>query len=150
MYNLGARKVIVSSVGRIGCIPYQLARYNRSGGSQCNEDINNAIALFNTGLKKLVDRFNNGQLPSSKFVFLDSFQTGQDLAINAPSYGNIYHMINRSIYYIGDIIARSSISSLPEQVTSSFVALNCDEIALAENYCFDNNMSLYINMTKLL
>ncbi|KAM7509379.1 hypothetical protein LguiA_019832 [Lonicera macranthoides] len=87
LYNLGARKVIVSSVGRIGCIPYQLARYNGSGSSQCNEDINNAIALFNSGLKKLVDRFNNGQLPSSKFVFLDSFQTGQDLAINSPSYG---------------------------------------------------------------
>ncbi|KAL0314085.1 UNVERIFIED_CONTAM: GDSL esterase/lipase [Sesamum angustifolium] len=28
LYNLGARKVVVTGVGQIGCIPYQLARYD--------------------------------------------------------------------------------------------------------------------------
>ncbi|KAL0369162.1 UNVERIFIED_CONTAM: GDSL esterase/lipase [Sesamum calycinum] len=59
LYNLGARKLIVTGVGQIGCIPYQLARYNGSG-SRCNEEINSAIVLFNTALKRLVDRFNKG------------------------------------------------------------------------------------------
>ncbi|XP_034675248.1 GDSL esterase/lipase At1g33811 [Vitis riparia] len=86
LYELGARKVVVTSVGQIGCIPYQLARFNGSG-SQCNESINNAINLFNTGLRKLVDRFNNGQLPGAKFVYLDSFQNSKDLVLNAATYG---------------------------------------------------------------
>ncbi|KAL0282845.1 UNVERIFIED_CONTAM: GDSL esterase/lipase [Sesamum angustifolium] len=86
LYNLGARKVIVTGVGQIGCIPYQLARYNGSG-SRCNEEINSAIVLFNTALKRLVDRFNKGQLPGAKFVYLDSFQSSQDLVRNARTYG---------------------------------------------------------------
>ncbi|KAL0326404.1 UNVERIFIED_CONTAM: GDSL esterase/lipase [Sesamum radiatum] len=86
LYNLGARKVVVTGVGQIGCIPYQLARYD-GNGSRCNEEINNAIALFNTGLKRLVDRFNKGQLPGAKFVYLDSSQSSQDLVLNAKTYG---------------------------------------------------------------
>lgn len=87
LYNLGARKVIVTAVGQVGCIPYQLARYNGTN-SRCNEDINNAILLFNSGLRKLVDRFNKGELQGAKFVFLDSYQATKDLILNAQSYGN--------------------------------------------------------------
>ena len=79
--------MIVSAVGQIGCIPYELARYD-GNGSRCNEEINNAIILFNTGLRKLVDRFNNGELQGAKFVYLDSFQSSQDLVLNAKTYGN--------------------------------------------------------------
>ncbi|CAI9264524.1 unnamed protein product [Lactuca saligna] len=86
LYNLGARKVIVTAVGQVGCIPYQLARYNGTN-SRCNEDINNAILLFNSGLRKLVDRFNKGELQGAKFVFLDSYQATKDLILNAQSYG---------------------------------------------------------------
>lgn len=85
LYNLGARKVIVTAVGQIGCIPYQLARLNGKG-SKCNEEINNAIILFNANLKYLVDRFNKGQF-GAKFVYLDSYYSSQDLARNAKSYG---------------------------------------------------------------
>lgn len=87
LYNLGARKVIVTGVGQIGCIPYQLARYN-GNGSRCNEEINSAIVLFNSGLKRLVDGYNMGQLPGAKFVYLDSFRSSQDLVQNAKTYGN--------------------------------------------------------------
>ncbi|XP_047947102.1 GDSL esterase/lipase At1g33811 [Salvia hispanica] len=86
LYNLGARKVIVTGVGQIGCIPYQLARYNGSG-SRCNEEINNAIILFNSGLKQLVDQANRGQLPGSRFVYLDSYFSSQDLVQKARTYG---------------------------------------------------------------
>ncbi|PON74514.1 Lipase [Parasponia andersonii] len=86
LYQLGARKVIVTAVGQIGCIPYQLARYN-GNNSRCNEDINKAIVLFNSELKKLVTRFNSGQLPGAKFVFLDSYQSTVDLYRKGRSYG---------------------------------------------------------------
>lgn len=89
LYTFGARKIIVAGVGQIGCIPYQLARYNGTGraSDMCNEDINSAIVLFNSGLKNMVDGFNNGQLPGSKFVFLDSIQSSKELLHNAASYG---------------------------------------------------------------
>uniref|UniRef100_A0A2N9I7T4 GDSL esterase/lipase n=1 Tax=Fagus sylvatica TaxID=28930 RepID=A0A2N9I7T4_FAGSY len=86
LHALGARKVIVTAVGQIGCIPYQLARYH-GNSSRCNEKINTAISLFNSGLRKLVDRFNGGQLPGAKFVYLDSYQSTKDLYLNASSYG---------------------------------------------------------------
>ncbi|KAL8482434.1 hypothetical protein ACS0TY_027952 [Phlomoides rotata] len=87
LYNLGARKIIVTGVGQIGCIPYQLARLDGNNGSRCNEEINSAISLFNSGLKGLVNRFNKGQLPGSRFVYLDSFESSQDLVLNARTYG---------------------------------------------------------------
>ncbi|KAK1393868.1 GDSL esterase/lipase [Heracleum sosnowskyi] len=87
LYRLGARKVIVTAVGQIGCIPYQLARINGNSTTKCNEKINNAISLFNSGLKNMVDNFNNGQLPGAKFVFLDSYESSRDVVANAATYG---------------------------------------------------------------
>ncbi|XP_054810879.1 GDSL esterase/lipase At1g33811-like [Prosopis cineraria] len=88
LYLLGARKVIVTGVGQIGCIPYQLARFQSNNTeTRCNEKINNVISFFNSGLRSLVQTFNNGQLPGSKFVFLDFYQTSKDLSLNGSSYG---------------------------------------------------------------
>ncbi|CAH8330130.1 unnamed protein product [Eruca vesicaria subsp. sativa] len=89
LYQFGARKVIVTAVGQIGCIPYELARYNNRNNStgRCNDKINNAIVLFNSQLKKLVDRFNNGQLQGAKFVYLDTYKSTSDLAANGAAYG---------------------------------------------------------------
>ncbi|XP_020208507.1 GDSL esterase/lipase At1g33811 [Cajanus cajan] len=86
LYSLGARKVMVTAVGQIGCIPYQLARFH-GNNSKCNEKINSAILLFNSGLKEMVQNFNSGQLPGAKFVFLDFYQSSQDLSLNATSFG---------------------------------------------------------------
>ncbi|XP_027091259.1 GDSL esterase/lipase At1g33811 [Coffea arabica] len=111
LYNLGARKVIVSAVGQIGCIPYELARYD-GNGSRCNEEINNAIILFNTGLRKLVDRFNNGELQGAKFVYLDSFQSSQDLVLNAKTYG--FEVVDKGCCGVGK--NNGQITCLPLQL----------------------------------
>ncbi|KAL1357937.1 hypothetical protein AAHE18_05G290400 [Arachis hypogaea] len=86
LYSLGARKVIVTAVGQIGCIPYQLARFH-GNNSRCNEKINSAIQLFNSGLKRMVQNINGGQLPGAKFVYLDFYQSSQDLSSNGTSLG---------------------------------------------------------------
>lgn len=96
----------MTGVGQIGCIPYQLARYDGNvNGNRCNEEINSAISLFNTGLKRVVDRFNRGLLPGARFVYLDSFQSSQDLAENARTYGrgvacvSILHCTNQTEFW---------------------------------------------------
>ncbi|KAL6961927.1 hypothetical protein U1Q18_036887 [Sarracenia purpurea var. burkii] len=99
MYRLGARKIIVAAVGQIGCIPYELARYNNGSGNRCNENINNVITIFNSGLRRLVDRFNSGQFPGAKFVFLDSYQSSKDLVTNATSYG--FEVVDRGCCGVG-------------------------------------------------
>ncbi|KAJ8436439.1 hypothetical protein Cgig2_013480 [Carnegiea gigantea] len=89
LYQLGGRKVIVAGVGQIGCIPYELARYNSTDQSRCNEDKNNAVNLFNSGLRQLVDVFNhnNAQFPGAKFVYLDSYLSSRDLYSKPKTYG---------------------------------------------------------------
>ncbi|XP_061945839.1 GDSL esterase/lipase At1g33811 [Populus nigra] len=98
LYALGARKVIVTAIGQIGCIPYQLARYNGTN-SRCNEKINNVISLFNSGLLKLVQNFNNGQLPGAKFVYLDSYKSSNDLSLNGTSFG--FEVIDKGCCGVG-------------------------------------------------
>ncbi|KAK2966224.1 hypothetical protein RJ640_024237, partial [Escallonia rubra] len=108
LYNLGARKVIVTGVGQIGCIPYQLARYDANGnGSRCNEEINSAIVVFNSGLQTMVDCFNKGQLPGAKFVYLNAFETTKDLVLSASSYGKLRpycyfpYILQTSVGFVG-------------------------------------------------
>ncbi|GKV35174.1 hypothetical protein SLEP1_g43478 [Rubroshorea leprosula] len=98
LYGLGARKVIVTAVGPIGCIPYQLARYH-GNSSRCNEKINRAIVLFNSGLRKMVDSFNSGVLQGAKFVYLDSYKSSNDLYLKAASYG--FEVIDKGCCGVG-------------------------------------------------
>ncbi|MBA0573713.1 hypothetical protein Golob_000975 [Gossypium lobatum] len=98
LHSLGARKVIVTAVGPIGCIPYQLARYH-GNSSRCNENINKAILLFNSELRKLVDRFNGGQLQGAKFVYLDSYKSSNDLYQNGTAYG--FEVIDKGCCGVG-------------------------------------------------
>ncbi|XP_015886207.2 GDSL esterase/lipase At1g33811-like [Ziziphus jujuba] len=98
LYQLGARKVIVTAVGQIGCIPYQLARYH-GNTSRCNENINKAIVLFNSGLRKMVDQFNGGQLPGVKFVYLDSYRSTADLYQNGTANG--FEVIDKGCCGVG-------------------------------------------------
>lgn len=93
--------MIVTAVGQIGCIPYQLARYNGSG-SRCNEEINSAIILFNTGLRQLVDRFNKG-VRGARFVYLDSYFSSQDLVQKAAAYGMMVNYLLHMNSFIGNI-----------------------------------------------
>ncbi|XP_020106813.1 GDSL esterase/lipase At1g33811-like [Ananas comosus] len=91
LYDLGARKVAVVGVGQIGCIPYELARYNNRSnknrtGVQCNETINKAIVMFNTGLVQMVKRYNN-ELHEAKFIYVNTYESSKDLAANAATYG---------------------------------------------------------------
>nr|CAB3472629.1 unnamed protein product [Digitaria exilis] len=66
-------------------------------GGYCNETINSAIAIYNKGLLAMVKRFNNNnnngrgsqqqQMRGARFVFLDTVQSGRDVAANAAAHG---------------------------------------------------------------
>ncbi|KAF3337327.1 GDSL esterase/lipase [Carex littledalei] len=88
LYDLGVRKAAIVGLGQIGCIPYELARLNNSTNKNttCNENINKAIAMFNTGLLQMVKRFNT-EKPGAKFVYVNTLESSKDLVSNASTYG---------------------------------------------------------------
>lgn len=67
LYNFGARKVSVSGLAPLGCLPAVLAR--GTNGSVCDNSINNAVRLFNDKLKILVNNLSNN-LTDAKFVYI--------------------------------------------------------------------------------
>ncbi|XP_068648656.1 GDSL esterase/lipase At1g33811 [Aristolochia californica] len=96
LYDLGARKIVVSGVGEIGCIPYEIARFNNNNDNndnsssrtnRCNEAINNAIRMFNSALVKMVDRYNSGELRGAHFVFVNTQRSSKNIVNHAKSYG---------------------------------------------------------------
>ena len=91
MYRLGIRKVIVTAIGQIGCIP--IMKYMNGSHYYCNENLNYYAKIFNSALRGLVDKFNYGHLPGAKFVYLDLFQGGVELIENKSLYGMYLHAI---------------------------------------------------------
>ncbi|XP_010541146.1 PREDICTED: GDSL esterase/lipase At4g30140-like [Tarenaya hassleriana] len=69
LYVLGARKVALFGLSKLGCIP---AKITTGGG--CDEDANAAVELFNNRLRALVDDLNES-LAGGKFTYVDMFQT---------------------------------------------------------------------------
>ncbi|GFQ02725.1 GDSL esterase/lipase at1g29660 [Phtheirospermum japonicum] len=81
LYDNGARKIAVSGVGKLGCLPHEIATYGNSDAPACVETSNDVVRIFNEFLELLLKDLNN-QLTDAKFVLArDSSST--------TSYGNI-------------------------------------------------------------
>ncbi|KAG6586170.1 GDSL esterase/lipase, partial [Cucurbita argyrosperma subsp. sororia] len=72
LYTRGAKKVAVFGVGSLGCTPYATATYDTQG-SPCVDRINDAIQLFNVGLRSLVQDLN-ANFTDAKYTFIDTYQ----------------------------------------------------------------------------
>ncbi|KAK9167764.1 hypothetical protein Scep_002955 [Stephania cephalantha] len=83
LYNLGARKFIISGVGLMGCIPNFLAR---SPNSACSEDVNQLLLPFNANIKSMMNSLST-TLPNSKFIYIDIYRMFQDILANPGAYG---------------------------------------------------------------
>ncbi|ESW31498.1 hypothetical protein PHAVU_002G243300 [Phaseolus vulgaris] len=73
LYILGARKIALSAVGPLGCVPHEVSIHGKPG-SLCVEAENDAVTLLNDKLKALVQRFNQ-QFPDAKFVLIPGLST---------------------------------------------------------------------------
>ncbi|CAB4293126.1 unnamed protein product [Prunus armeniaca] len=88
LYNLGARKIIVTNVGPIGCIPFE-RETTLAAGDFCVEKPNQLARLFNIQLKSLVKELSTN-LEGSKFVYADVYRIVDDIIQNHISYGFEY------------------------------------------------------------
>ncbi|KAJ8545380.1 hypothetical protein K7X08_017963 [Anisodus acutangulus] len=69
LYEDGARKVALFGLGQIGCIPAELQKHNTR---RCVGSTNDAIKLFNSKLKSLVDDLNIN-FPDAKFTYINMY-----------------------------------------------------------------------------
>ncbi|KAL2941276.1 hypothetical protein RDABS01_029626 [Bienertia sinuspersici] len=84
MYDLGARRVLVTGTGPLGCVPSQIAQRGRNGN--CAEELQRAADLYNP---KLVDMINqlNKKVGSNVFIASNAFKMHMDFINNPRQYG---------------------------------------------------------------
>lgn len=91
---MGARKIVVTNIGPIGCAPSMLNRFNPPDG-QSVDTLQQYAMHFNGALKLLLDQLT-GELPGSLFVYSNGFDMMMDFIKNPKAYGLIKHqMINK-------------------------------------------------------
>ncbi|XP_076945929.1 GDSL esterase/lipase At4g16230-like [Bidens hawaiensis] len=87
LYDMGARKIMVTNVGSIGCIPYSRDINSSSAGiDECVALPNDLANLFNKQLRGVLQDLNNS-LKESTFVYADVNRIFGDILHNFKSYG---------------------------------------------------------------
>ncbi|KAL6995879.1 hypothetical protein U1Q18_006013 [Sarracenia purpurea var. burkii] len=85
LYGLGARRIGVSSLPPIGCLPSQRTL---AGGPlrKCAKSYNDAAKLYNSKLSAKLNSLNSN-LPGAKIVYIDSYSFPLQLIRNPNKYG---------------------------------------------------------------
>lgn len=89
LYDLGARKVLVTGTGPLGCVPSELAQRGRNG--QCAPDLQQAAALFNPQLVQMLNGLNNRL--GNVFIAANTQQMHNDFISNPQAYGRYLTML---------------------------------------------------------
>ncbi|KAK8589612.1 hypothetical protein V6N12_024006 [Hibiscus sabdariffa] len=84
LYDLGARKVLVTGTGPMGCVPAELAM--RSPGGQCAAELQRAAALYNPQLVDMINELNS-QYGSNMFIAANTRQQTTDFINDPAAYG---------------------------------------------------------------
>ncbi|XP_050224661.1 GDSL esterase/lipase LTL1-like [Mercurialis annua] len=83
-YELGARRVLVTGTGPLGCVPAELAMRSRNG--ECSVELQRAAGLFNPQLVQMINEVN-AQIGSDVFVAANAYQMNMDFVSNPQAYG---------------------------------------------------------------
>ncbi|XP_016453060.1 GDSL esterase/lipase At5g33370 [Nicotiana tabacum] len=86
VYDLGARRVLVTGTGPLGCVPAELAQRSRNG--ECAVELQQAAALFNPQLTQMLQDLNS-ELGSNIFIAANTQQMHIDFITNPQAYGFI-------------------------------------------------------------
>lgn len=84
LYELGARRVLVTGTGPLGCVPAELAMRSQNG--QCAIELQRAAGLFNPQLGQMINGLNS-EIGSDVFVAANAFEMHMDFISNPRAYG---------------------------------------------------------------
>ncbi|XP_068661329.1 GDSL esterase/lipase LTL1 [Aristolochia californica] len=84
LYELGARRVLVTGTGPLGCVPAELAQRGRNGG--CAPELQQAAELFNPQLEDILSGLNS-ELGANVFIAANTHLMQNDFINNPGAYG---------------------------------------------------------------
>uniref|UniRef100_A0A7N0ZQM9 Uncharacterized protein n=1 Tax=Kalanchoe fedtschenkoi TaxID=63787 RepID=A0A7N0ZQM9_KALFE len=84
LYDLGARRVIVTGTGPIGCVPAEIAQRGRNG--ECAVELQQAAGLFNPQLVEVLQELN-GQVGSDVFISANAFEMSYTFITQPEAFG---------------------------------------------------------------
>ncbi|KQJ94709.1 GDSL esterase/lipase At5g33370 [Brachypodium distachyon] len=84
LYDLGARRVLVTGSGPIGCAPAELA--TRSANGECDIELQRAAALYNPQLVAMTRELNAGY-GADVFVAVNAYRMHMDFISAPAAYG---------------------------------------------------------------
>uniref|UniRef100_A0A2N9HNF4 GDSL esterase/lipase n=1 Tax=Fagus sylvatica TaxID=28930 RepID=A0A2N9HNF4_FAGSY len=84
LYELGARRVMVTGTGPLGCVPAELAMRSRNG--ECVPELQRAAGIFNTGLVQMIQQLNR-ELGANVFVSANAFNMNMNFVTSPQRYG---------------------------------------------------------------
>ncbi|XP_052211054.1 GDSL esterase/lipase At4g28780 [Diospyros lotus] len=84
LYELGARRVMVTGTGPLGCVPAELA--TRSVNGQCAVEPLQAAAIFNPALIQMIQGLNQ-DIGSDVFVAVNAMQMQRDFISDPQAFG---------------------------------------------------------------
>jgi phospholipase/lecithinase/hemolysin len=90
LYSLGARKFVVFSIQPNGCTPVVRAFLNVTGAA-CIEPVNDAVALFNSELRRLVagGAGSRRRMPGARFAYVNSYGIIKDMLDHPGKHGTV-------------------------------------------------------------
>ncbi|KAI9198188.1 hypothetical protein LWI28_011641 [Acer negundo] len=83
LYDLGARKLLVNSVGMMGCSPMV---FNSKQSATCDDEYNERAQIVNKLLSDLLPKLQS-ELFGSKFIFADAYKVLADIFASPNLYG---------------------------------------------------------------
>lgn len=84
LYDLGARRVLVTGTGPMGCVPAELAMRSRTG--DCDVELQRAAALYNPQLVEMIKGLNQ-EIGSDVFIAANAYRMHMDFVSNPRAYG---------------------------------------------------------------
>lgn len=87
LYNLGARKFVLTTIYPIGSSP--MVNLNQPNCGPCSQALNVAAAVYNIHLKSLVEDMKP-RMPGSNFVVVNTYDIVKDIIDNPASKGKHY------------------------------------------------------------
>ncbi|KAK9188126.1 hypothetical protein WN944_019525 [Citrus x changshan-huyou] len=84
LYELGARRVLVTGTGPLGCVPAELAMRGTDGG--CSAELQRAAALYNPQLVQMLQELNR-EIGETIFIGANTQQMHMDFVSDPQAYG---------------------------------------------------------------
>lgn len=91
LYALGARKLSITGLVPVGCLPLERAT-NILGDHGCNEEYNNVALTFNAKLENVIARLNR-ELPQLKALSANAYSVVSDIIARPSAYGMCYLLL---------------------------------------------------------